>query len=44
VATREGMDNTDFKQRIQELYETLGLLNAKAHELEARIAYNIGEL
>jgi type I restriction enzyme M protein len=44
VAAREGMDDFDFKQRMEELHETLELLNAEAHELEARIADNMRQL
>ena len=44
VAAREGMDDFDFKQRMEELHETLELLNAEAHELEERIADNMRQL
>lgn len=44
VAAREGMDDFDFKQRMEELHEKLELLNAEAHELETRIAYNMRKL
>lgn len=44
VAAREGMDDFDFKQRMEELHETLELLNAEAHELETRIAENMRQL
>ena len=44
IAAREGMDDFDFKQRMEELHETLELLNAEAHELETRIAENMRQL
>jgi type I restriction enzyme M protein len=44
VAAREGMGDFDFKQRMEELHETLELLNAEAHELEERIADNMRQL
>jgi type I restriction enzyme M protein len=44
VAAREGMDDFDFKLRMEELHETLELLNAEAHELEERIAENMRQL
>lgn len=44
VAARAGMDDFDFRQRMEEIHETLELLNAEAHELEERIAYNMRKL
>ncbi|NDJ85576.1 MAG: N-6 DNA methylase, partial [Chloroflexi bacterium] len=44
VAARAGMDDFDFRQRMEELHETLELLNAEAHELEERIADNMRQL
>jgi len=44
VAARTGLDDFDFRQRMEEIHETLELLNAEAHELEARIAYNMRKL
>lgn len=44
VAAREGMDDFDFKLRMEQLHETLELLNVEAHELEERIAYNMRQL
>lgn len=44
VAARAGLDDVDFKQRMEELHETLELLNAEAHDLEARIAENMRKL
>lgn len=44
VAAREGMDDFDFKLRMEQLHETLELLNAEAHELEERIAENMRQL
>lgn len=41
VAARAGMDDFDFSERLKELHEHLELLNAKVHELEERIAYNV---
>lgn len=43
VAARQDGD-FDFKQRMEELHEKLELLNAEAHELEERIAYNMRKL
>ncbi|MCA9902476.1 MAG: SAM-dependent DNA methyltransferase [Anaerolineae bacterium] len=40
VAARQD-GNFDFKQRMEELYEHLELLNAEAHDLEERIAENM---
>ena len=40
VAEREA-DDFDFAERLQELHEELEVLNAEAHELEARIAENV---
>jgi type I restriction enzyme M protein len=37
-------DDFDFKLRMEELHETLELLNVEAHELEERIAYNMRAL
>lgn len=44
VAARAGMNDFDFKQRMEEIHETVELLNAEAHELEERIAQNIRQL
>jgi len=44
VAARQGMDDFDFRQRMEELHEQLELLNAEAHELETRIAENMRQL
>jgi type I restriction enzyme M protein len=44
VAARAGMDDFDFKLRMEEIHETLELLNAEAHELEERIAENMRQL
>ncbi len=43
VADRE-VDDFDFAGRLEELNEELEVLNAEAHELEARIAENVGKL
>lgn len=44
VAARQGMDDFNFRQRMEELHEQLELLNAEAHELEERIADNMRQL
>ncbi len=44
LATCEGMEDSDFKQRMEELHKMLELLSAKVHELEARITYNMCKL
>jgi type I restriction enzyme M protein len=44
VAARQGLDDFDFRQRMEELHEQLELLNAEAHELETRIADNMRQL
>jgi type I restriction enzyme M protein len=44
VAEREEDADFDFAGRLTELHEELGLLNAEAHELEARIAENVTQL
>jgi len=44
VAEREEDDDFDFAERLTELHEELEVLNAEAHELEARIAENVSQL
>jgi len=44
VQAREGMADFEFQQRMTELHEQLELLNAEAHDLEDRIAYNMKKL
>ena len=44
VAARASMADVDFTQRMTELHEQLELLNAEAHDLEERIAYNMRKL
>jgi type I restriction enzyme M protein len=43
-ATERPPDEFDFYERLQEENEKLEILNAEAHELEARIAQNIASL
>ena len=43
VAEREA-DDFEFAERLEELNEELGVLNAEARELEERIAENVGAL
>jgi type I restriction enzyme M protein len=41
---REEDDDFDFEVRLTELHEELEVLNAEAHELEARINENVAPL
>ena len=44
VPEREEDEGFDFAKRLTELHEELEVLNAEAHELEARIAENVTQL
>ena len=44
VPEREEDEDFDFAERLTELHEELEILNAEAHELEARIAENVALL
>jgi type I restriction enzyme M protein len=44
VPERDEDADFDFEARLTELHQELDVLNAEAHELEARIAHNVAQI